>query len=673
MPSTRYAIQRLLSVAILALGPITPAVALQTAGNEPIPTGSSGDPVAVLVSTDSALADRLAAGLSLLAEASSADRVKVVLGSDIGREPMLRAIASRTSACDWLSPLLMPLMDTTPDAQRPALYAAAGTVVDRQLAHLLLRDAQSTRSNARDAFIALCTMVGFDPTVVDLTDLAEWMEGSRTGTESQWYMEVATRNASLARSRTADVADAISELITSYRTSYDLLKDAPDRRPELLIRLIDHDREELREFGYTLAERELQAARQLGVAFNQRVAAQLIHPSSETRVRAARLLPRLGFDDGGTALGEALSLETDPVVAGAMLEAVSQRWRVSQMAPHVVRWIAFDSPARAPAFDAARTLIEASAMTEQSYIDAVRSALASVRSSPPTLTTVALATVIGGDEDIASLSAYLSRLVSDQAESADARRRLVALAPIVAARPEFASTLADAAQVIPDLAPSASRSISLGQPPSAAASLIVALPFVTPRARQTALSPLVQQLSDTELVSLALRLDTETKIIFLRMALGRDSLKNAPPSDEFVISVRSVMADALILQHEPQAALEVIQDVVLSEQSVHRDDLLSIRTRAQLALGNIEEVIRMDVPPHLWLAGLRDAFWIRQSDVALIVAQIRERFRPFDLKPSEWDEVNFYEAMSVQSQANLQAEPVKIPIGETPTPPPDLE
>lgn len=54
--------------------------------------------------------------------------------------------------------------------------------------------------------------------------------------------------------RAVDVNNALTELIASYRMSYDLLKDSPEKRPELLLRLIEHDRSEVREFGYTLAE-----------------------------------------------------------------------------------------------------------------------------------------------------------------------------------------------------------------------------------------------------------------------------------------------------------------------------------------------------------------------------------------------------------------------------------
>ncbi|MCB9861146.1 MAG: hypothetical protein H6815_11915 [Phycisphaeraceae bacterium] len=531
-------------------------------------------------------------------------------------------------------------------------------MVDWQLANLLLRDAQGDSPLAGDALTSLYAMVGMRRgSEQDLDTIAKWMETSRLLSEPQWYAEVAENHARTARARAVDVNNALTELIASYRMSYDLLKDSPEKRPELLLRLIEHDRSEVREFGYTLAERELQAARQLGDAFNKRVAAQLVHPSATTRMLAARLLPRLGFDDGGAALAEGLARETDPNVAAAMLEAVAQRWKVSMMAPYVVRWIAEPSPARMAAFDAARALIDASAMTDDSQIDAIRLALFHVRSSLPTPTTAALIVSLGTDEDVQSLVNHLASLADASASQLDARRNFALLAPIVCVRPECADILRNAAKTMPEVSPSAARAISLAFESDEAARIIASLSFQSSRAKQVALAPVLEPLPDAACAEVVADLDAETKIPLLRTLLARPSVGGLDAANEFAISIHVQLAEALLHQRDPQAALDTIMDLSPADDSAHRDTLVAARARAQLALGNTDEVIRMGVPPELWLMGLREAYWVRRSDVLHIVDVINNRFEKPELTPAQWNEVAFYGYMSVQSQLPPQPTP----------------
>jgi len=131
----------------------------------------------------------------------------------------------------------------------------------------------------------------------------------------------------------------IEELKGLYRRLHIELDTAG--RSSLIVELFNDPRPGMRLLGFELADRDISASKELGVAVGESVRKLLKDESPAIRAKAARLITRLVPPDGMIILTESLQSEEDPVAVEPMLLGIA-RWPNIDARESILSWFARD-------------------------------------------------------------------------------------------------------------------------------------------------------------------------------------------------------------------------------------------------------------------------------------------------------------------------------------------
>lgn len=259
---------------------------------------------------------------------------------------LVQPLGARLAGAD--EPLALAILDAL---SRYHTREAIGAVMDNVVTGNA--GAHSTRV-ARKAFETLRVQTGR----IGLPDVAgewqEWWEGVRFLPPADWRSHLLEAQLARARAQQEEIAALTARVTDLYQRLH--LRTPVEQRSDVIEELLSDSRSELRLTGIELANRALLNAQPLSDEAIAQAAKLLRSPRADVRASAARLLERIGRDAFTTRLFDALSVESDPIAAGAMLRAIGQQAEPSQ-ADVIERWLLEPGPARTPAIRAYEHLL----------------------------------------------------------------------------------------------------------------------------------------------------------------------------------------------------------------------------------------------------------------------------------------------------------------------------
>lgn len=173
-----------------------------------------------------------------------------------------------------------------------------------------------------DAIAALESITGITSLGADLVRWNEWWSTARWLPESEWRLQVLqAQTARAAMLREANRA-AGEELSAVYRRLHAAI--AEDARPALLVEMLSSRTTGVRRTAFDLVMVSLLNARPVPNEVAEAATARLTDPVASVRTEAARVVELLSRPEAGPALVAALSRETDPSAAAAMLRAMAK-------------------------------------------------------------------------------------------------------------------------------------------------------------------------------------------------------------------------------------------------------------------------------------------------------------------------------------------------------------
>ncbi len=405
----------------------------------------------------------------------------------------------------WLDALLNMVSDQAiPVPVRKAALGVLSTYRNRQAAAAImsvLNDPDPTI--VTQAYESLERLTGLTtlPRTVDAWQ--QWFAKVLEYTPEQWtnalldaqLMQIDQLNTRLSRDQQA--------LTDAWRKVH--LLTPVEERSQLLADLLGSDIDVLQSLGFELINREISEGRTLQPSVANAAVSLLKSPSPSVRASAAILLQRLAPDDAQTAVYVALSSESDPNAAQALLLAAA-RWPAAPGREPVLRWLAGPLRVRPRAAGLAWELLQHDLLPDSKDHEAL---LAGVRSIPDDQLNPPAARILatlGNAED-------LSRLVRLLDAPEQTIRTMAAQA--LALRADQVDTLLAHAAKDTTLYDAVVKAVLTHRHDRASYHALATLAAPNPQRRKEALSSYAAGLSTPDLVALAQGTDDPTEQVLL--------------------------------------------------------------------------------------------------------------------------------------------------------------
>jgi hypothetical protein len=336
-----------------------------------------------------------------------------------------------TDAPAWFGPL--NLMAQDPERLRnPLVLGALSSFRTRESARVLLRALSVVDGPSRaTVFAALTRLSGRDDLGDDAAAWSRWFAESELQSESQWRSSLLDALGIRADRLNVARESAVTRLADGYARLH--LATPAEQRSALLASMINDPLAAVCFQGMDLVSRELAATNRLDGTVGDAAVAALSRPEPELRARASLLVNQLVPESGPEAVRRALSRETDPRAAAALLQTAT-RWPSREVGDAALLWMTATGEARSAAFDAAWSMLRAGALSPEQQERAL-TILRDLRSSDRPPSSCHMLAWLGDDSDRASMVPLL--------QSVDAGLRL-ASAESLAPYPEFAAPILDA-------------------------------------------------------------------------------------------------------------------------------------------------------------------------------------------------------------------------------------
>lgn len=490
------------------------------------------------------------------------------------------------------------------------------------------------------AFAALERLSSRDDIPRDAAAWRTWLQESEQLTESEWRFALVrslSRRSMLAeRERDA----VVQRLVEALRKQHVLT--AQGERSALIATLLRDEQARVRDLGFELASRELAAGNTPGQEVVEAARELLAGRLPGVRASAADLLRAMAPADAGATIQEALSRESDPIAAAALLRA-SSRWPSSETAPAVLRWIEAGPPASDAAYEAAWQLSRAAALGQA---DGQRVLAALRRVEPASLTPAActLLAALGSEADRDMLMPLLRT-------GAPAVR--LAIAEGLVFDGARSDAVLNAALMDDALFDAAIRTALANDPTAADFEMARALPATTSEVRVAGLMRLAQGLTSVDLLT-ALRADgvePSLRTQLLTLLVGQDRvLSQMRDPDERRAIGRGILllATAQVERGELEAAAATIESSPFAARPAEVEGLVELRIAVLVALGRFElidadegAVAPLEGPPEpaegpapMTPPGIIEA-WVRGAELGVgrpgaggVIDRVREQFGP---------------------------------------------
>lgn len=504
----------------------------------------------------------------------------------VGRDPL--APASLWPSVSSLA------RQASPDEQ-PLILNAAASFRSREAAFLLLRFTETSHSRSvRDAaFHGLRRLSGRTDIASDPEQWRAWYLGMMELPDRDWHRELLAGQAARVDMLSREIAQTSSRLTDAFRQLH-LTLDS-EHRPDLLASLLLDERDELRRLGVDLVRRELASSNHPGPPVERAAIELLAHQQPSARAEGASLLNQLAPEAAAHNLIRALSKETDPRAADAMLATIS-RWPKPEAIEPVLTWLEQNEQPSLNAVDAAWALHRAGVLDQDEHTTRV---VNSIRRLPHRLFTESasrLLVSIGEERDIDTLV--------DLFHSADSGLQLAA-ARALAERPEFLDRLIDAGRSDSNLLEPALLGVRLHSTGEQGFERLALLyPSQPDRVMQATLSYARNQTPGVVLRGSG-QLPPPARHPVLLALLER--IEGEQEIDSPIhIEVRLSLAQATIELRLPEQALRVL-DALSAEVSDPEADQRrrSLRTEALVMLGRTDEARASGGDAATWMRGIR--------------------------------------------------------------------
>ncbi|MBO6514130.1 MAG: hypothetical protein JJ974_09215 [Phycisphaerales bacterium] len=451
---------------------------------------------------------------------------------------------------------------------------------------------ESTAQNFGTVDDEVDTAQSTQPTAVSQSDLAPTDDG-----DGQVDTEPAP---------SPDIAE-IQEIIQLYRRLHAEMNLAG--RSQVIVELLNDDRERVRLLGFELASRDLSSGATLNAEVANNAVTLLDDPLPSIRVGAARLITRLALPDAMTLITNALHNEDDPSVAIALLRGV-ERWPSAEAQSDVLRWYSAQGEVREIAASAAWSLADLELWDLESHRESLRAVYGSLDSDQLTNADMKLIAATGTIDDINRLIQIAG--TDDDQNHTDAAKALVHT-------PRGVDPLISLAERYPILSGSASEAILRHRLNPNGVRLTASLPWPDESARIDSIKKICAQLSNDQLSEAVLLIRTDQAIndeqtiqLLTPLIAGTQS-----------VSTRSapgvvLLAELELMNQRPDRALGAIS--LLPSDGV--DPSTSARATKTAALSHImllefEQADLLNPTPEIWIQALEiSADPVIQSKIA---------------------------------------------------------
>lgn len=635
---------------------ITPSIA-QSALDKPV-----SDLVRAMGSDESSGTERLGAARTLAALCRSDDDAfnavnEILSPANDGATAqvyLLRAIGELGYAPDRLLHPLGVLAERAGDRRLPAVLSAIAQIKTRSAAGALMAYARPDRTQAtrEAAYGALRELSGRDDIPNDFPAWLDWLKVSMQQTEDEWIASLAraqaTRATALARERDA----LASELRDAYRRLH--VATPIEQRGQLLVSLLTDRRAQLRELGFELTARELSAARTLDPAVPPAAISLLSHPDPATRERAATLLNQLALPAAEPAVIEALTVETDPVAARAMIQLL-RRWPSMDGVRLVVDWLERDPGVRSTAIDTLAVYKEKGVLDDE-LAGRVVDVLETMPVNDLGASACVLLVTLGDDQDVQLVMGLLD---SDRPES-----RLAAANSLVS-RPEAVNALLGAAQRDPALFDAAARAVESHRPDADAFRVLLKLENADPERRRKLLR-IARSMSPADLITIAREQEDDAFRESILSALTASERKPADDPEQLDAYREALLelATVRLLLNRPEGVLTVLDLIPASEADGLQTRIRDLRASALIRLERIEQAELLEVDADIWLDALSHRL---ESEAAQSISTAIRR--QFDGTLTEEQLQRLEEMESLLRLREIRSDEQNAEPGETPDSP----
>ncbi|QQS09354.1 MAG: hypothetical protein IPK69_01655 [Phycisphaerales bacterium] len=497
--------------------------------------------------------------------------------------------------------LLTPLqqrLNSTGEAELPQLIAALASYRLRSVAESILQFAAPARSPAvRSAtYAALERLSGRTDMPRDVQAWTEWLDRVKALNETRWLAELAAAQGARADALSNEAAQAKDRLITVLRSNY--LDTPPEDRTPALVALLNDPEISVASLGIELAVRELADGTPLDPAVGVASLSLLESRSPSLRARAATLANQLVPEGGSDVLIRALSAESDPPAAAAMLALVA-RWPSADTVAPAIRWLAKPGEAR-PAAAAALWDLERAGRLTNAERDQILSIIRSIPLDQRGESMANLLASIGNDDDRASLVSLLDAPVPGLR---------VAVASILAREPMHVDAILDATRRHPSLYPIAARALVWHKPSVESYTLLRSINPPSPEVGRDARLLLAQGLNVPGLLSAAKMATTSReRIDLLSMLTAEPRLMSEgliPGNARIIVEGGLMLASERLSTHEFDAALRALDRISPLARATDVDVMDDLQVRALVGAGRLDLAAMLPSTLNAWIEGLR--------------------------------------------------------------------
>lgn len=432
------------------------------------------------------------------------------------------------------------------------------------------------------------------------TPSSEAPTDAQTTNEPEPIAEVEQPTQSSNETRPSAAEINVEEIVQLYRRLH-VEMDQPNRS-QLIVELLNDEREQVKLLGFELASRDLSAGTTLS-AEAANAAIDLLHdPLPTIRVGAARLINRLALPDAMTLLTDTLNKEQDASVAEALLRGI-ERWPNENAKESVLRWYQSSTTARAAAANAAWQIADLGLWDTTEHESQIQSVYRSIPDDQLTQSDLRLIAATGTTSDINRLIGLARN--SEYAKQSEAANAL-------AFTPLGVDPLINLASTHPNFAPAAAKAIDRHRLNPNGIRQIALLDWPTTQARTETLIQLCEKLDHDQLTT-TIRLTQTDNTINDALAIR---LLNRLIAGAQTVSPRSAPGVALLAQLElknlrPDRALEAIS--LLPDSGLDPDTALRVNNTSAVShilLGEFDHADQLTQSPQNWFEALQ-----LQSDI----------------------------------------------------------
>lgn len=535
---------------------------------------------------DAGVASALA---NVLAEQASPDSAGAVL---------LNAVAFSSEPPPELLAPLQARLNSTGEAELPQLIAALASYRLRSVAESILPFAFPARPPAvkSAAYAALERLSGHTDMPRDVQAWTEWLDRVKTLNDTRWLAELAAAQGARADALSNEAAVARDRLINALRANY--LDTPPEDRAPSLVALLNDPEISVASLGIELAVRELADGTPLDPAVGVASLSLLESRNASLRARAATLANQLVPEGGSDVLIRALSAETDPPAAAAMLALVA-RWPSADTVAPAIRWLAKPGEAR-PAAAAALWDLERAGRLAAAERDQILSIIRSIPLDQRGESMANLLASIGTPDDIASLVTLLD------APSPSLR---VTVASILAREPDHVDAVLDATRRHPSLYPIAARALVWHRPTVESYTILRSIDPPSPEVGRDARLLLAQGLTvPSLLIAAKSATSSRERIDLLSMLTAEPRLMSEgllPGNARLIVEGGLMLATERLSTREFDAALRALDRISPLANASDVEVMDELQVRALVGAGRLDLASMIPSTLNAWLDGLR--------------------------------------------------------------------